>query len=50
MVKLNGEVLAARGVEEAALLAVVVRGTTNEHNVSVSVAQTQPQRKGWAKL
>lgn len=40
---LNGEALAARGV----LLAVVVRGTTDEHNVSVSVTQTQPQRKRW---
>lgn len=32
------------------LLAVVVRGTTDEHNVSVSVTQTPPQRKGWEKL
>lgn len=32
------------------LLAVVVRGATDEHNVSVSVTQTQPQRKGWEKL
>lgn len=31
------------------LLAVVVRGTTDEHNVSVST-QTQPQRKDWEKL
>lgn len=32
------------------LLAVAMRGTTDEHNVSVSVTQTQPQRKGWEKL
>lgn len=50
MVKLNGEALVARGVEEAVLLAVVVGGTTDEHNVSVSVTQTQPQRKGWENL
>lgn len=32
------------------LLALVVRGVTDEHNVSASVTQTQPQRKGREKL